>query len=60
MVKNQVIALNDGFYASVDGHLYGPWACKEYAQAGLETEERRAAKRYIRNVPWTPHNTTHV
>lgn len=47
MPKNQIIALKDGFYASVNGHLYGPWVCKEYAQAGLETEERRAAKRFI-------------
>ncbi len=39
----QVIALHDGFYAFVEGHLFGPWFCKEYAAAGLQTEIRRAA-----------------
>lgn len=44
-VPPQVIALHDGYYASVDGRLFGPWACKEYAQAGLATEVRRAKHR---------------
>lgn len=42
---NQVIALRDGFYAMVDGKLYGPWPMKEYAEAGLATEIRRSEKR---------------
>lgn len=44
-VPPQVIALHGGYYASVDGRLFGPWACKEYAQAGLAIEIRRADKR---------------
>jgi hypothetical protein len=40
-VKNQVIALRDGFYALVNGRLFGPWRMREYALAGLQVEQRR-------------------
>ncbi len=42
---DQVIFLKDGFYAFVEGKLHGPWPMKEYALAGLATEQRRAQKR---------------
>jgi hypothetical protein len=43
--KDEVIALRDGFYARVNGKLYGPWKMKEYAEAGLQTEQKRQAKK---------------
>lgn len=42
---DEVIALRDGYYARVDGDLYGPWTMKAYAEAGLKTEQRRAKAR---------------
>jgi len=44
-IKDQVIALRDGFYAIVNGKHYGPWPLLEYARAGLQVEQRRAAAR---------------
>lgn len=46
--QDQVIALGGAYWAMVEGHLYGPWEQKEIAQAGLETEQRRAAKRKLK------------
>ena len=43
--NDAVLAFPDGYFAFVNGHLYGPWNCKEYAQAGLQTEQRRAQRR---------------
>ena len=54
MTKDRVYQLQDGWYCVIDGRTFGPWACREYAKAGMETERRRAARRYIRNTPWTP------
>lgn len=45
MAENQVVALRDGFYAVVDDKLYGPWAVRGYAEAGLAVEVRRAEQR---------------
>jgi hypothetical protein len=41
---DQVIAMRDGFYAVVNGKLFGPWEMKEYAEAGLQTEIRRSLR----------------
>lgn len=37
--------LNEGWFIVVAGRVHGPWATKEYAQAGYEVELRRAKKR---------------
>jgi hypothetical protein len=42
MPQDQVYQLREGWYALVSGRTFGPWPLKEYAQAGLETEQRRA------------------
>ena len=48
---NQVVRLHDGFYAMVEGKLFGPWEFKGYAQAGLATELRRFATRKTKDAP---------
>lgn len=42
-----VIALKSGFYATLNGRLYGPWTCPEFAQMGLETQLRLAVTREL-------------
>lgn len=48
-LKDTTFALREngqvGHYALVSGRVYGPWPDKGAAQAGLETEQRRAEKR---------------
>lgn len=40
-MRDEVIAMKDGFYAMVAGKLHGPWLMREYAEAGLQVEQRR-------------------
>lgn len=47
MIKDQVFAMRDGFYCIVDGRTFGPWALREYAEAGLQVEKRRAELRKL-------------
>lgn len=42
---NRIIEKPEGFYASVNGHLYGAWRSKGEAQAGMAMEQQRARKR---------------
>jgi hypothetical protein len=51
---DRIFALRDGFYALVEGRVFGPWANAGAAQAGLETEQRRAAARRADTTPKTP------
>ena len=44
-IEDQVFRLADGFYCLVSGKQFGPWPMKGYAEAGMATEQRRAAKR---------------
>jgi hypothetical protein len=45
MPKDQVFFLKDGFYCLVDGRVFGTWETKAIAEAGMEVEQRRAARR---------------
>jgi len=45
MPKDQVFFLKDGFYCLVDGCVFGMWETKAIAEAGMEVEQHRAAKR---------------
>lgn len=33
------------WFCIVNGRTFGAWACREYALAGMKTEQRRAASR---------------
>ena len=45
MCEDQVFALKDGFYCIVEGKIFGTWETLAIAKAGMEVEQRRAAKR---------------
>jgi hypothetical protein len=38
------------YWCIVDGRTYGSWDCKEYALAGMQVEQRRAAERKAAQV----------
>lgn len=44
MPKDEVFMLHGVWVAMVDGKVYGDWDNKGAATAGMETEQRRAAK----------------
>jgi hypothetical protein len=43
--KDRVFAMGGVYWCIVDGRVYGAWDCKEYARAGMQVEQRRAAER---------------
>ena len=43
--RNRIFRQNGEWYCIVAGRTFGPWACKQYAQAGLQVESRRNLKR---------------
>jgi hypothetical protein len=45
MTHDHVFKSQDGWSCIVDGRVFGAWPCKEYAAAGLKTEQDRASKR---------------
>jgi hypothetical protein len=48
--NNTVVELADGWYCMVNGQLHGAWACREYALAGLQVEQRRAEQRAFKEI----------
>lgn len=50
MPKDRVFHLKDGWYCMVNGQTFGTWATKAIAKAGMEVEQRRAAKRQERRL----------
>ena len=44
-VADCVFRDRDGWHCVVDGEVYGIWPCREYAIAGMKTEQRRAKAR---------------
>lgn len=44
-VEDQTFALHDGHYCTVAGRIFGPWMDRGAAAAGMQTEQRRLAKR---------------
>lgn len=40
-LQDQVFALRDGFSCIVAGRTFGPWRMRQYAEAGMATEQRR-------------------
>ena len=42
---DRIIEKPEGFYASVNGQLFGAWRSKGEAQAGMATEQHRAKER---------------
>jgi hypothetical protein len=47
-MADRVFKMYDGWYCLVAGRTYGPWACKAYATAGMQVEQRRARIRLSR------------
>lgn len=45
MLNDHVFKAKDGWLCIVNGKVYGVWSCKEYAEAGMQVEQRRAASR---------------
>ena len=50
---DKVFQLRVGWFCIVAGQTFGTWPCKEYAIAGMQTEQRRYKKRLL-STPWTP------
>jgi hypothetical protein len=44
-LPDQVFQMRDGWYCRVAGRVYGEWACREYAVAGMQVEQHRALSR---------------
>lgn len=44
MIKDQVFQDRDGWKCIVNGKIFGIWARREYALAGMKTEQRRAER----------------
>lgn len=51
---DKVFQMRDGWYCIVAGKVFGTWACREYALAGMRTEQLRY-KKHLLNTPWTPN-----
>jgi hypothetical protein len=43
--KDRVFVLDGAYWCIVDGRTYGTWDRREYALAGMQVEQRRAAER---------------
>lgn len=47
MSKDHVFEKPEGWYATVNGFVYGYWRSKGEAYLGMEVEQRRAANKLI-------------
>lgn len=45
MPEDQFFRTSGGWVCMVNGRVFGPWPMKEYAIAGMQTEQRRAARK---------------
>jgi hypothetical protein len=54
MSDDRVFAMGGAYWCIVDGRTYGAWDCREYALAGMQVEQRRAAERKAAQL----HNRT--
>lgn len=50
MTQDQVFRIGAFWYVSVNGRTVGPWTRREYAMAGLQTEQRRALTQETRRA----------
>lgn len=47
MSKDHVFEKPEGWYAAVNGNVYGTWRSRAEALGGMEVEQRRAATREL-------------
>jgi hypothetical protein len=47
--RDHVFQTREGWFCIVANKVYGTWACREYAQAGMQTEQNRWARKLTKN-----------